>query len=127
MPQFTPVGRRRVIGQRPWGREPVPRRLSPGVSWAPCSSREVLGRGHTRAGSEPSYYVCAIRSEALLVARASPEPAVIRSPNLASLSGHQGRITGEGSFMRAMSPGDHTEVFPSLKKKGGRQPRSRAR
>lgn len=99
MPQFTPVGRRRVIGQRPWGREPVPRRLGPGVSWAPCSSREVLGRGHTRAGSEPSYYVCAIRSEALLVARASPEPAVIRSPNLASLSGHQGRITGEGSFV----------------------------
>lgn len=56
--------------------------------------------GNTKAHLEQLNYICGICSEASLMSEASPEPAIIPSSNLASLSGHQGQIRGEGLFMR---------------------------
>ena len=52
-----------------------------------------------KADLEQLNYICAICNEASLVSEASPEPAIIPSSNLALLSGHQGQIRGEGSFI----------------------------
>lgn len=95
------MGRWKRLGQRSQRGEEKGhlQTLSQGVSRGYSRASEVLGGQKCEVWLEQSYHICKIWSETPLVAEASPKPAIILSSNLASLSGHQGQIRGEGSFM----------------------------